>query len=105
MFRGLVFGSLALAHLILGACGQKIASYEPRVSTVGQDDVVYFDLNCRDGDLDACNQIAISTCRQEGLNVRVTNHYVSGSEVSQLTFYCSAQAQQLMPENITFDDS
>lgn len=78
-------------------------SYAPQVSSVTQGGLVYYGLNCREGDLQGCNQIAINHCGGARRRVKVTNHFVSGSQVKKLTFYCTTGKQQLVPENITFD--
>ncbi len=94
---------LAVAGVILSACGPEV-SYTPEVASVTQSGVIYYNLNCQKGQLAACNAVAETQCSGVERNVRVTNHFVMGSEVQRLTFYCTTGRQQLVPENITFDD-
>ena len=71
---------------------------------ISQSGIAYYDLNCEDGDLLSCHAVAKSQCAQSAENVRVSNHFVRASEVNRITFYCTNEKTQLIPDNITFDD-
>ena len=98
------FALIAITALALTACRQAAeVSYSPEVGSVTQGGLVYYNLNCREGDLQGCNTIAIHHCAGARRHVKVTNHFVSGSQVKRLTYYCTTGQQQLVPANITFD--
>ena len=96
---------ISFVSLALAACGEapKEISYVPEVGSVTQGGLVYYNLNCPESSLEFCNATAVNFCNDLDRHVKVTNHFVSGSQVKRLTFYCTTGRQQLVPENITFD--
>lgn len=94
---------IVAAGALLAACSEEV-SYTPEVASVTQSGVIYYNLNCQQWQLAACNAVAETQCAGVNRQVKVTNHFVMGSEVKRLTFFCTSGRQQLVPENITFDD-
>lgn len=102
VFRHVVL--LTCGALLVAGCRQATSSYQPEAGGQGEGGQAIYNLNCRNGDLDGCNQTAIAKCAEQGLNAYVSSHFVSGSEVMRLTFYCTTGPTQLVPDAIRFDD-
>lgn len=102
-------GALPLAMVFFGGllvfgCSVREVSYNPEIIQSADGGIAHYSLNCLKGDLNICNSSAAQHCAQADKNAWVTNHFVMGSKVQRINFYCTTGPAQMTPKSITFNE-